>query len=157
MRSRRVSWLSDLWSNPWASPSPALRHKFSPKNRLKQYTFTSSTRSQETVHAHRASLWAFLCAESCTYRGAAAVARGMALRAMGCSLMGVCKVFLRHVAPTRYGDQTLAAGEHLAPGFSQWRLALAAVLREPLCMYVQSEYTWSLWVTVTVTVTVYLF
>ncbi len=26
----------------------------------------------------------------------------------------------------RYGDQTLAAGEHLAPGFSQWRLALAA-------------------------------
>jgi hypothetical protein len=46
--------------------------------------------------------------------------------AMGCSLMGVGKVFLRHVAPTRYGDQTLAAGEHLAPGFSQWRLALAA-------------------------------
>jgi hypothetical protein len=25
-----------------------------------------------------------------------------------------------------YGDQTFAAGEHLAPGFSQWRLALAA-------------------------------
>jgi hypothetical protein len=56
----------------------------------------------------------------------AAVARGMALRAMGCSLMGVSKVFLQHVAPTRYGDQTFAAGEHLAPGFSQWRLALAA-------------------------------
>ncbi len=36
--------------------------------------------------------------------------------------------FLRHVAPTRYGHQTFAAGEHLlvAPGFSQWRLALAA-------------------------------
>jgi hypothetical protein len=33
---------------------------------------------------------------------------------------------LRHVAPTRYGDQTFSAGEHLAPGFSQWRLALAA-------------------------------
>jgi hypothetical protein len=56
----------------------------------------------------------------------AAVARGMALRAMGCSLMRVSKVFLLHVAPTRYGGQTLAAGEHLAPGFSQWRLALAA-------------------------------
>ncbi len=40
--------------------------------------------------------------------------------------LGVSKVFLRHVAPTRYGDQTFAAGEHLAPGFSQWRLALAA-------------------------------
>jgi hypothetical protein len=49
-----------------------------------------------------------------------------ALRAMGCSLMGVSKVFLRHVAPTRYGDQTFAPGEHLAPGFSQWRLALAS-------------------------------
>ncbi len=37
--------------------------------------------------------------------GAAVAARGMALRAMGCSLMGVSKVFLRHVAPeapTRY-------------------------------------------------------
>jgi hypothetical protein len=55
----------------------------------------------------------------------AAVARGMALREMGCSLMGVSKVFLWHVAPTRYGDQTLAAGKHLALGFSQWRLALA--------------------------------
>ncbi len=32
----------------------------------------------------------------------------------------------RHVAPTRYGDQTLSAGEHLAAGFSQWRVALAA-------------------------------
>ncbi len=41
-------------------------------------------------------------------------------------LQGVSRVFLRHVAPTRYGDQTLSAGEHLAPGFSQWRLALAA-------------------------------
>ncbi len=38
---------------------------------------------------------------------APAVARVMALRAMGCSLMGVSKVFLRHVAPTRYGDQTV--------------------------------------------------
>jgi hypothetical protein len=55
----------------------------------------------------------------------AAVARGMELRAMGCSLMGVSKVFLLHIAPTRYGDQTLWAGELLAPGFSQWRLALA--------------------------------
>jgi hypothetical protein len=56
----------------------------------------------------------------------AAVARGMALSVMGCLLMGVSKVFLWHLAPTRYGEQTLAAGEHLAPGFSQWHLALAA-------------------------------
>jgi hypothetical protein len=60
------------------------------------------------------------------HRVVAAVARGMALRAMGYLLLGVSKVFLRHVAPTRYGDQTLSAGEHSAPGFSQWRLALAA-------------------------------
>jgi hypothetical protein len=32
-----------LWSNPWASPSPALRstNRFVAKNRLKQYMFTS--------------------------------------------------------------------------------------------------------------------
>ncbi len=57
---------------------------------------------------------------------------------MGCSLMGVSKVFLRHVAPTRYGDQTLSAGEHLAAGFSQWRLALAAWT----FMYGHSDFTW---------------
>jgi hypothetical protein len=37
----------------------------------------------------------------------AAVARGMALRALGCSSMGVSKVFLRHIAPTRYQDLTI--------------------------------------------------
>jgi hypothetical protein len=72
----------------------------------------------------------------------------MALRAMGCSLMGVSKVFLRHVAPTRYGDQTLAAGEHVAPGFSR-----ACCVNLYVCTYkvinyqnvkIQSEYTWSL-------------
>jgi hypothetical protein len=54
----------------------------------------------------------------------AAVAGGMALRAMGCSLMGhrVSKVFFRHVAPTRYGDQTLSAGEHLAPDYGNFFL-----------------------------------
>jgi hypothetical protein len=56
----------------------------------------------------------------------AAVARGMALRALGCSSMGVSKVFLRHVAPTRYQDQTMSAGEHFGAGLTQWRLALAA-------------------------------
>ncbi len=105
----------------------------------------------ETVHVHKRPfthiehLFGLFFAQSRARIGAA-VARGMALRqrgppiagnestthrthrtrAMGCSLMGVSKVFLRHVAPTRYGDQTFAAGEHLAPGFSQWRLALAA-------------------------------
>ena len=56
----------------------------------------------------------------------AAVARGMALRALGCSLFGVSKVFLRHIAPARYRDQTLSSGQHLTAGLSQWRLALAA-------------------------------
>jgi hypothetical protein len=98
----------------------------------------------ETVHVHKRPfthiehLFGLFFAQSRARIGAA-VARGVALRAMGCSLMGVSKVFLRHVAPTRYGDQTFtvtvtvtvtvylfAAGEHLAPGFSQWRLALAA-------------------------------
>ncbi len=41
-------------------------------------------------------------------------------------------MFLRHVAPTRYGDQAFAAGEHLAPGSHSGALRL---LREPLCMY----------------------
>lgn len=56
----------------------------------------------------------------------AALARGMALRAMGCSLLGVNKVFLRHIAPSRYGDQTLSSGAHLNTGHTHWRLALAA-------------------------------
>lgn len=56
----------------------------------------------------------------------AALARGMALRALGCSLLGVSKVFLRHIAPTRYRDQTLSSGAHLTTGLAHWRLALAA-------------------------------
>jgi hypothetical protein len=56
----------------------------------------------------------------------AAIARGMALRALGCSLTGVSKVFLRHIAPTRGGDQTLSSGAHLTTGLAHWRLALAA-------------------------------
>jgi hypothetical protein len=68
----------------------------------------------------------------------------MALRAMGCSLMGVGKVFLRHIAPTRYGDQTLSAGEHLLSWFPGSHSGALRLLREPLCMSVQSDYTWSL-------------
>jgi hypothetical protein len=70
---------------------------------------------------------------------------GALLRAMGCSLIWLTwlirvssKVCLRHVAPTHYEDQTLAAGEHLDLGFSQWRLVAWTF------MYVQSEYIWSL-------------
>ncbi len=39
----------------------------------------------------------------------AAVAKGMALRALGTSAMGVSKVFLRHIAPALYRDQDLAS------------------------------------------------
>lgn len=55
----------------------------------------------------------------------AAVARGMALRALGSSMLGVSKVFLKHIAPARYRDQTLSAGPHLAAGHTQWRLTLS--------------------------------
>ncbi len=43
------------------------------------------------------------------------------------ALMEDSKVFLQHVAPTRY--------EHLAPGFSQWRLALDAPVNLYVCIY----------------------
>ena len=85
----------------------------------------------ETEHVHRRpyssvdSLFGAFFAQSRARIGAA-VAKGMAMRALGCSLFGVSKVFLRHIAPTRYRDQTLSAGEHLAAGFAQWHLALAA-------------------------------
>jgi hypothetical protein len=96
---------------------------------LLRLLYVLAKKQAETVHVHNhiEHLFGLFFAQSRARIGAA-VARGMALRAMGCSLMGVSKVFLRHVAPTRYGDQTFAPGEHcdLAPGFSQWRLALAA-------------------------------
>jgi hypothetical protein len=98
---------------------------------LLRLLYVLAKKQAETVHVHKRPfthiehLFGLFFAQSRARIGVA-VARGMALRAMGCSLMGVRKVFLRHVAPTRYGDQTFAAGEHLAPGFSQWRLALAA-------------------------------
>lgn len=55
----------------------------------------------------------------------AAVARGMALRALGSSMLGVSKVFLKHVAPARFRDQMLSAGPHFAAGHTQWRLTLS--------------------------------
>ena len=65
------------------------------------------------------------CTASSRARIGASVAREMALRALGCSLMGVSKVFLRNIAPARCRDQTLSVGEHLAAEFSQWRFALS--------------------------------
>jgi hypothetical protein len=53
-------------------------------------------------------------------------ARGMAPRAFGTSAMGLCKVFLRHIAPERAReDQNLTAGPHFSAGHAQWREALA--------------------------------
>ena len=98
---------------------------------LLRLLYVLAKKQAEAVHVHKRPLtnidylFGLFFAQSRARIGAA-VARGMALRALGCSLMGVSKVFLRHVAPTCYGDQTLSAGEHLAAGFSQWRLALAA-------------------------------
>jgi hypothetical protein len=47
-----------------------------------------------------------------------AVAKGMSLRALCTSAMGVSKVFLWHVAPARYRDQDLASGPHFLAGMS---------------------------------------
>lgn len=97
---------------------------------LLRLLYILAKRRAEAVHVHQRPfthpehLFGLFFAQSRARIGAA-VARGMALRALGCSLMGVSKVFLRHIAPARYKDQTLSAGEHLAAGFSQWRLALA--------------------------------
>jgi hypothetical protein len=71
-----------------------------------------ATRRAEKVHIHSRPftpirhLFLLFFAQS-RARIRAAVAGGMALRALGCSLFGVSKVFLRHIAPTRYRDQTL--------------------------------------------------
>ncbi len=98
---------------------------------LLRLLYVVAKKQAETVHVpkrpftHIENLFGLFFAQSRAHIGAA-VARGMALRAMGCLLMGVSKVFLQHVAPIRYGDQTFAAGQHLALGFSQWRLALVA-------------------------------
>jgi hypothetical protein len=67
----------------------------------------------------------------------AAMARGMALRAFGCSSFGFSKVFLQHIAPTRYQDQTLSAGEHLAAGLT---LALAAWVFTPWSVTFRSQF-----------------
>lgn len=97
---------------------------------LLRLLYILAKKQAEAVHVHQRPstpveyLFGLFFAQSRARLGAA-VARGMALRAMGCSLMGASKVFLRHIAPARYRDQTLSAGEHLAAGFSQWRLALA--------------------------------
>jgi hypothetical protein len=56
----------------------------------------------------------------------AAVAKGMALRALSTSAMGVSKVFLRHIALALYRDQDLASGPHFSAGHAQWRHANAA-------------------------------
>jgi hypothetical protein len=100
----------------------------------------------------------------------AAVARGMALRAMGCSLMlgHTCEMlavmYLQRGPPIaenestthrthrthRWGlakcscgtllPQTFAAGEHLAPGFNGSHSGALRLLREPLCMYAQRAF-----------------
>jgi hypothetical protein len=49
----------------------------------------------------------------------AAVAKRIALRALGTSAMGVSKVFLRHIAPALYRDQDLASGPHFSAGHAQ--------------------------------------
>jgi hypothetical protein len=67
--------------------------------------YVVAKKQAETVHLHKQQfthiehLSGLFFAQSHARTGAA-VARGMALRAMGCSLMGVSKVFLLHVAPT---------------------------------------------------------
>ena len=85
----------------------------------------------ELVHVHHrplcdvAALFRTFFAQSRARIGAA-VARGMAQRALGCSSLGASKVFLRHIAPARYRDLNLSSGTRVVAGDAQWRLALAA-------------------------------
>ena len=82
------------------------------------------------VHAHHRpftqpdTLFGRLFAQSRARIGAA-VAKGMALRALGVSSLGVSKVFLRHIAPALYRDEYLSAGPHLSAGHMQWQLVLS--------------------------------
>ena len=71
------------------------------------------------------ALFATFFAQSRARLGAA-IARGMALRALGCSLLGASKVFYRYVAPAWLKDQSLTSGVRMDSGHEQWRLALAA-------------------------------
>lgn len=89
-------------------------------------------RRAELVHTHEKplveveSLFGIYFTQSRARIGAA-LARGMALRALGSSITGVSKVFLRHIAPARLlRDQTLSGGQHFVPGHAQWRLILDA-------------------------------
>ena len=97
---------------------------------LLRLLFILATKRAEMVHVHHRpstpaqQLFGIFFAQGRARIGAA-VARGMALRALGCSSFGASKVFLRHIAPARYRDQTLSTGEHLVAGFSQWRSVLA--------------------------------
>ena len=97
---------------------------------LLRLLYILATKRAEHVHVHHRpftpieQLFGAFFAQGRARIGAA-VARGMALRALGCSSFGASKVFLRHIAPARYRDQTSSEGEHLGAGFSQWRLVLA--------------------------------
>ncbi len=81
--------------------------------------------SHPPIHIKTKLLFGISFAQSRARIGAA-VAKGMALRALGTSAMGVSKVFLRHIAPALYGDQDLASGPHFSAGHAQWRHANAA-------------------------------
>ena len=85
----------------------------------------------EMVHVHDKPLcdveylFSFFFAQSRARLGAA-VMRGMALRALGVSALGVSKVLLRCTGPAYLRDQNLFSGQHFTPGHAQWRLALDA-------------------------------
>ncbi len=70
---------------------------------LLRLPYVLAKKQAETVHVHKRPfthiehLTGLFFAQSRARIGAA-VARGMALHAMGCSLMGISKVFFRHVA-----------------------------------------------------------
>ena len=99
---------------------------------LLRLLYIIARRRAELVHTHDKPLvdFEFLFGIYFTQiraRIGAALARGMALRALGSSITGVSKVFLRHIAPARFArDQTFSAGQHFVPGHAQWRLILDA-------------------------------
>jgi hypothetical protein len=97
---------------------------------LLRLLYILAKKQAQLVHAHHRPfthtdiLFGRLFAQS-RARIAAAVVKGMALRALGISSLGVSKVFLKHIAPALYRDEYLSAGPHLSAGHMQWQLALS--------------------------------
>jgi len=128
-------YLCTLCSTKPISTLPPNRHLYP---QLMDCSFVGRLTASAYVYAYNnmlclKALGCFLCAgrhlsllhaQSGACLGAA-VAKGMALRALGVSAFGDIKVLWKYISPAHYRDQPLSAGPHLAAGHEQWRLILS--------------------------------